>query len=46
MRTNDLEQIVNQIYLTPSDINEHIPTFIKYGTEYSEKASALGKTPR
>jgi hypothetical protein len=33
MRTNDLEQIVNQIYLTPSDINEHIPTFIKYGTE-------------
>lgn len=29
----DLEQIVNQIYTTPSDINEHIPTFIEYGSE-------------
>ncbi len=29
----DLEQIVNQIYLTPSDINEHIPTFVKYASE-------------
>jgi len=29
----DLEQIVNQIYKTPSDINEHIPTFIEYGSE-------------
>jgi hypothetical protein len=29
----DLEQIVNQIHQTPSDINEHIPTFIEYGSE-------------
>jgi hypothetical protein len=29
----DLEQIVNQIYTTPSDINEHIPTFIEYASE-------------
>lgn len=29
----DLEQIVNQIYTTPSDINEHIPTLIKYASE-------------
>lgn len=29
----DLEQIVNQIYTTPSDINEHIPTLIQYGSE-------------
>lgn len=29
----DLEQIVNQIYLTPSDINEHIPTLIEYASE-------------
>jgi hypothetical protein len=29
----DLEQIVNQIYTTPSDINEHIPTLIEYGLE-------------
>ena len=29
----DLEQIINQIYRTPSDINEHIPTFIEYGSE-------------
>jgi hypothetical protein len=29
----NLEQIVNQIYTTPSDINEHIPTFIEYASE-------------
>jgi hypothetical protein len=29
----DLEQIVNQIYTTPSDINEHIPTLIEYASE-------------
>jgi hypothetical protein len=29
----DLEQIINQIYQTPSDINEHIPTFIEYASE-------------
>lgn len=29
----DLEKIVNQIYQTPSDINEHIPTFIEYASE-------------
>lgn len=29
----DLEQKVTQLYQTPSDINEHIPTIIKYGQE-------------
>ena len=29
----DLEQIVNQIYRTPSDINEHIPALIEYASE-------------
>lgn len=29
----DLEQIINQIYLTPSDIKEHIPTLIEYASE-------------
>jgi len=29
----DLEQIVNQIYSTPSDINEHIPALIEYASE-------------
>jgi hypothetical protein len=29
----NLEQIVNQIYTTPSDINEHIPTLIEYASE-------------
>jgi hypothetical protein len=29
----DLEQIVNKIYNTPSDINEHIPTLIEYASE-------------
>jgi hypothetical protein len=32
MRHN-LEQLVNQLYQTSSDINEHIPTLIKYGQE-------------
>lgn len=27
----DLEQKVNEIYQTPSDINEHIPAIIEYG---------------
>lgn len=31
--SNDLEQIVNEMYKTPSDINEHIPTLLKYGQE-------------
>jgi hypothetical protein len=30
---HNLETKVNEIYLTPSDINEHIPTLIKYGHE-------------
>ena len=29
----DLEKLVNDLYQTPSDINEHIPTIIKYGSE-------------
>jgi len=29
----DLEEKINQLYQTPSDINEHIPTIIKYGQE-------------
>jgi len=29
----DLEQKINQLCQTPSDINEHIPTIIKYGQE-------------
>lgn len=29
----DLEQIINQIYQTPSDINEHMPTLIEYASE-------------
>lgn len=29
----DLEQIVNQIYQTPSDINEHVPALIEYASE-------------
>ena len=29
----DLEQKVNEIFKTPSDINEHIPAIIKYGQE-------------
>ena len=31
--THNLEQLINQLYQTPSDINEHIPTLIKYGQE-------------
>lgn len=29
----DLEQLVNTLFNTPSDINEHIPAIIKYGSE-------------
>ena len=29
----DLEQKVNEIYTTPSDINEHVPTLLTYGQE-------------
>jgi len=29
----DLEKLINTLYTTPSDINEHIPTLIKYGSE-------------
>ena len=29
----DLERKINQLYQTPSDINEHLPTIIKYGQE-------------
>lgn len=29
----DLETKVNEMYFTPSDINEHIPTLLKYGSE-------------
>jgi hypothetical protein len=31
--SKSLEEIVNIMYQTPSDINEHIPTLIKYGSE-------------
>lgn len=31
----NLENIINTIYSTPSDINEHIPTLIKYASECS-----------
>ena len=29
----DLEKKVNQLHQTPSDINEHLPTIVKYGQE-------------
>jgi hypothetical protein len=29
----DLEQKVNELHITPSDINEHIPAIIKYGSK-------------
>jgi len=29
----NLEEIVNRVYQTPSDINEHIPTLVKYASE-------------
>ena len=29
----DLEEKINKIHKTPSDINEHIPTILKYGQE-------------
>ena len=30
---NDLEKLINELFNTPSDINEHISTLIKYGSE-------------
>lgn len=30
---HDLEKLINTLHNTPSDINEHIPTIIKYGNE-------------
>lgn len=30
---NDLEKLINELFNTPSDINEHILTLIKYGSE-------------
>ena len=29
----NLEDIINNIHATPSDINEHIPTLVKYASE-------------
>jgi hypothetical protein len=29
----DLEEIVNTIWRTPSDINEHIPALVEYASE-------------
>ena len=29
----DLEEKINTLYQTPSDINEHIPAMVKYGQE-------------
>ena len=29
----DLQKKVDELYLTPSDINEHFPAIIKYGQE-------------
>lgn len=29
----DLQEKINELYRTPSDINEHLPTIIKYGQE-------------
>lgn len=31
--TYDLEKKINEVYFTPSDINEHIPVLLKYGQE-------------
>jgi len=31
--TNKLEEIVNYLYQYPSDVNEHFPALIKYGSE-------------
>lgn len=30
---HDLEQLINILYSTPSDINEHMPAILKYGSE-------------
>ena len=29
----DLEKLINTLYSTPSDINEHMPAIVKYGSE-------------
>ena len=29
----DLEILVNELHRTPSDINEHMPAIVKYGSE-------------
>ena len=31
----DLEHKINELYQTPSDINQHLPTLVKYGQECS-----------
>jgi hypothetical protein len=33
MAVVDIEQTINRLYNTPSDINEHFPTIVKYGSE-------------
>ena len=33
MKIVNLEEKVNELYQTPSDINEHIPTILRYGQE-------------
>jgi len=33
LMVHDLEQKINQLHRTPSDMNEHFPTIIKYGSE-------------
>ena len=30
---HDLKQLINTLYSTPSDINEHMPVILKYGNE-------------
>jgi hypothetical protein len=30
---HNLETLINQLHQTPSDINEHIPTLVEYGSE-------------
>ena len=30
---HDLEQLINKLHQTPSDINEHFPAILKYGSE-------------
>ena len=33
MPTFDLQQTINHLHKTPSDINEHFPAIVKYGRE-------------